>query len=73
MLWAWRGEPLADAELAVIRRVSDALDATLGTALAELLAPAEVDATRHRASLLLADGHFPQPDALRPAVPWPPF
>ncbi|HEY7598304.1 MAG TPA: SCO1664 family protein [Candidatus Limnocylindrales bacterium] len=73
VLWAWRGEPLADDELAVAEAVCSALEADLGTALGELLSPAEVAAARRRARALLRARRFPQPDPLRPALPWPPF
>jgi uncharacterized repeat protein (TIGR03843 family) len=73
VLWGWRGEPLDEDELAVVRRVCDSLDGQLGTGLAELLSPAEVRAVAQRAESLLCIGRFPQPDPRRPALPWPPF
>jgi hypothetical protein len=73
VLWAWRGEPIEDDEMEVVRSVCDALDGGLGTSLGELLSQREVRATQQRAEQLLRDGTFPQPDPLRPAVPWPPF
>jgi len=73
VLWAWRGEPLTADELAVVDAVCAALEAELGVALAELLSRAEVDAARRRARALLRARRFPQPDPLRPALPWPPF
>jgi len=73
VLWAWRGQPLADAELESIRRVRDALDGALGEELGHLLEPVEVAATMRRADRLLRSGRFPQPSANWPAVPWPPF
>ena len=73
ILWAWRGQALSDDEMAVVRLVSDALDAELGQRLAALLSPAELAATKRRVSAVLGSGRFPQPDPHRPAVPWPPF
>jgi uncharacterized repeat protein (TIGR03843 family) len=73
VLWAWRGEPIDDDELAIIRRVCNAIDGALGRDLGELLSEREVRATQRRAEQLLREGTFPQPDPLRPAVPWPPF
>jgi hypothetical protein len=73
VLWAWRGEKLSDAELAVVRSICDALDGALGESLGELLSVPEVRATSHRAESLLKEGRFPQPDPSRPALPWPPF
>lgn len=73
VLWGWRGQPLASAELAALRRVHATLDARLGRILRELLSPAEVRATTARAAELLATGCFPQPDRDRPVIPWPPY
>ena len=73
VLWAWRGEKLSDAELAVVRSICDALDGPLGESLGELLSVPEVRATSRRAESLLKTGRFPQPDPSRPALPWPPF
>jgi hypothetical protein len=75
VLWGWRGEELNAEELAVVRAVCDGLDAggALRQTLSDLLSPAEVAATAHRAEALLKSGRFPQPDPSRPALPWPPF
>lgn len=75
VLWGWRGDPLSDAELEVVRRVCDELEGggDLAAELAQLLSAAEVQATRRRALALLDSGLFPQPDPGRPALPWPPF
>lgn len=72
VLWAWRGEPFTDEELAMLRRLRADLAGALGDRLCELLDPAEVTATRRRIDQLLAAGVFPQPDPRRPALPWPP-
>ncbi|HKF85903.1 MAG TPA: SCO1664 family protein [Candidatus Limnocylindrales bacterium] len=72
VLWGWRGEPLADGELDVLRRLRAAIDGSLGTTLHELLDPIEVRATARRIDRLLEAGTFPQPDPRRPALPWPP-
>lgn len=73
VLWAWRGEAFEESELTVLRHLVAALDGGLGAALGELLTRSEVRATSQRVAALLDDGHFPQPDPARPAVPWPPF
>ena len=75
VLWGWRGEALTDEELAVVRKVCDALDpgGELRAGLSQLLAPNEVSAAARRAEDLLRTGRFPQPDPSRPALPWPPF
>ena len=73
VLWSWRGEPLSSDEMEVVERVGGALDGALGVALGELLTRDEVAAARRRAALLASSGRFPQPDPLRPALPWPPF
>jgi hypothetical protein len=72
VLWAWRGEPFADEELAVLRHLRLGLADELGAALRALLDPIEVRATGRRLDQLLASGCFPQPDPRRPALPWPP-
>ena len=73
VLWAWRGELLADDELAVLARVRAELDGQLGKELGGLLQPVEVAATVRRTDRLLAARRFPWPSPGWPAVPWPPF
>jgi uncharacterized repeat protein (TIGR03843 family) len=73
VLWGWRGTPIAEDELAVVRSVREGLDGSLGDALRPLLAPGEITATRRRAERLLATRRFPMPSPTWPAVPWPPF
>jgi hypothetical protein len=73
LLWAWEGEPFAAEELAVLRRVRDALDGSLGASLRALLYGPEVEATIARLDHLLATGVFPGPNPDWPSVPWPPF
>jgi uncharacterized repeat protein (TIGR03843 family) len=73
VLWGWAGEPLTDAELAVVRRVRAGLDGALGTALEEYLAVWDVAALADRCDALLARGTLPQPGGGWPAIPWPPF
>ena len=73
VLWAWRGTELLPDELAVVKKVCDGLDGELGAELGTLISSSEVRATSRRAEALLSSGRFPQPDAGRPALPWPPF
>ncbi len=73
VLWGWRGQPIASNELAVVRRVREALDGELGAGLHALLEPREVAATIRRTDRLLATRRFPLPSPTWPAVPWPPF
>ena len=73
ILWDWRGEPIAPAELAVLRSLRRALEVPLCPQLAALLAPAEVHALETRLDRLLRTKAFPDPDPYRMAVPWPPF
>ncbi|HXG25239.1 MAG TPA: SCO1664 family protein [Candidatus Binatia bacterium] len=77
VLWAWEGEPFDDEEAAGLARVADALGSArapgpLATALRELLAAREVEATRRRVADLQAAGVFPSPNPDWPAIPWPP-
>ena len=74
VLWGWRGDPLTDDELEVVRRVCDALDVgSLAQELGALLDAHEVRATQRRADALLRSGRFPEPHPSRPSLPWPPF
>jgi uncharacterized repeat protein (TIGR03843 family) len=72
ILWRWRGQPLTDGERATLEKLRDGLRAGLGEALAELLDPAEIRATRRRIETLLRIGKMPQPGRNRPVIPWPP-
>lgn len=73
VLWAWRGQPLAPAELAILERVADALPGVTGRQLAALLTPEEAAATARRVADLRRTAVFPLPDPDRPAIPWPPY
>jgi uncharacterized repeat protein (TIGR03843 family) len=73
VLWAWRGTKITATEMAVIKRVREALDAELAAQLTDLLSEREIEATRRRAQALIDSCVFPEPDPTRPAVPWPPF
>ena len=73
VLWGWRGEPLAEDELAGLQRIRTAMDDELGATLADLLSRLEVRATVRRLDALLAAGRFPLPSPDWPAIPWPPF
>jgi uncharacterized repeat protein (TIGR03843 family) len=73
VLWGWAGERLDDEETAGVEVVARALDADLGDALCELLAPFEVEATRRRVARLLRTRELPSPHGDWPAIPWPPF
>ena len=77
VLWAWEGEPFDVEEAAGLTRVRDLLGSAaapgpLATALLELLAAPEVEATRARIDALLATSVFPSPSPDWPAIPWPP-
>lgn len=73
VLWGWRGQRLADDELAGLARLADALRGDLARQLAPLLSRLEIAATRRRVDELLDRGRFPFPPGDWPAVPWPPF
>ena len=73
ILWAWRGRPLEEDEIAILELLEDELAADLGSHLRQLLAAHEVAATGRRIRRLRARRTFPQPDPDRPAIPWPPF
>ncbi|HEY2888450.1 MAG TPA: SCO1664 family protein [Candidatus Limnocylindrales bacterium] len=73
VLWAWRGKRFHADELTVLVGLRAGLDGRLGRKLGGLLERREVRATRDRLDELIANGHFPQPDPERPAIPWPPY
>jgi hypothetical protein len=73
VLWAWRGEPMADDECEPLERLRAALREDLATGLRAHLASAEIAALTRRVNRLLASGRFPQPSRSWPAIPWPPF
>ena len=73
VLWGWMGTPFEADELEGLERVREALRGPLAPALAELLDPAEVTATKRRVASLLRFGRFPRPRPDWPAIPWPAF
>jgi uncharacterized repeat protein (TIGR03843 family) len=73
ILWDWRGEAIAPAELEALGSLRAKLDGPLCQALQALLAPAEMRAFEVRLDRLLRTKRFPQPSPDRMAVPWPPF
>jgi uncharacterized repeat protein (TIGR03843 family) len=72
VLWGWSGQPLAEEELAAIKRVSDT-STSLREALSGLLTEREIDQFFTRAGRLATVGVMPQPTDGWPAIPWPPF
>ncbi|MEV6014051.1 SCO1664 family protein [Streptomyces sp. f51] len=74
LLWGWAGEPLTDEALEVLGSLRDSLapGGPLATRLAELVTPAEIEATRARVGAMLASGRHPEPSGDWPAIPWPP-
>ncbi|MFI6036537.1 SCO1664 family protein [Streptomyces sp. NPDC051315] len=74
LLWGWAGEPLTGEAVEVLKGLRGALepDGELSAALAALVTPAELDATRARVDALLESGRHPEPGGEWPAIPWPP-
>ena len=74
LLWGWAGEPLTGEAVEVLKGLKESLEegAALALRLAELLTPAEVQATRARVAALLESGRHPEPSGEWPAIPWPP-
>ncbi|MCG7207723.1 SCO1664 family protein [Streptomyces arenae] len=72
LLWGWAGEPLTGEAVEVLEGLREALAGALGTRLAELITPAELDAVRARVEALLTSGKHPEPSGEWPAIPWPP-
>jgi uncharacterized repeat protein (TIGR03843 family) len=76
VLWGWAEQPLLVEDRTAVEQFLAALvtaGSEVATALAELLAPAEVDALTARCSRLLARGRMPLPSGAWPAIPWPAF
>ncbi|GAA3512526.1 SCO1664 family protein [Aeromicrobium panaciterrae] len=73
VLWGWIDDSLDADELAGVERVRTALDAELGSELAELITADELAALSARCDRLLTAQTFPAPSGDMPAVPWPPF
>ncbi|GAA4173763.1 hypothetical protein GCM10022287_16630 [Gryllotalpicola koreensis] len=71
VLWGWVGDELTDAELAGVAQVRARLGDALGTALAELLSPYELEMLDFRSELLLTEQRFPAPQGSWHTVPWP--
>ncbi|MCZ4118223.1 SCO1664 family protein [Streptomyces sp. H39-S7] len=72
LLWGWADEPLPDEAVAVLGRLTAALEGELGGRLAALLTGAEVAAVGTRVAELLHTGRYPRPGGQWPAIPWPP-
>ncbi|GAA5707925.1 MULTISPECIES: SCO1664 family protein [Streptomyces] len=74
LLWGWAGEPLTADAAEALGTLKDGLTAggALATRLAELITPAELDATRARVDAMLTSGKHPEPSGEWPAIPWPP-
>ena len=73
LLWQFRGDNLDDESVHVLEELQADLAGSLGVALTDLLAPAELRRTSRRVARLLRTGRHPQPSQDWPAIPWPPF
>jgi uncharacterized repeat protein (TIGR03843 family) len=73
VLWQWAGERLPGEARAVLQRLADDLNGTLGDRLGELLTQREVRRTKRRVERLLSSGCHPEPGDGWPPVPWPPI
>ncbi len=73
VLWQWRGDPLAEADVEALERLRARLEAgDLAATLRRWLTAGEVAATSARVRTLLRHRVHPQPPRDWPAVPWPP-
>ena len=70
--WDFVGEPIPEAITNDLKTFHHRLvmDADLQADYAALLSQAEIEAIAMRAEQLITDGHFPEPDGVRP-YPWP--
>ncbi len=67
VIWEFAGEPLPEGLCDGLARMSEGFARAVG----DLLSPAEIRATEHRALALLEAGRFPDPDPDRHHYPWP--
>ncbi|NKY51822.1 SCO1664 family protein [Nocardia vermiculata] len=72
VLWGWAGEPVDTELIADITSFTERLRGPVGTALAEHITDAEIEALDERARELLEDPLLPHPMSSRP-IPWPAF
>jgi uncharacterized repeat protein (TIGR03843 family) len=73
VIWDFAGDPVSPTLLTDLRPLADDLaGGPLRLELDRLLSGREVEATRRRLDVLLADGIFPAPGPGRP-FPWPPL
>jgi hypothetical protein len=74
VLWQWRGDPLTEAAVQALQKVSALLDdGELAASLRQWLTAEEITATRMRIETLLRHRVHPYPPDDWPAVPWPPI
>lgn len=73
VLWGWEGQELTGGERDVLCHLRAELAGALGSALGDLLATDEVQATDERISRLLRDGRLPTMGYRRRPIPWPVF
>jgi uncharacterized repeat protein (TIGR03843 family) len=72
VIWDFAGEPVSPALADDVCRVSaEAIDGPLGHRLADLLSPSELAAFAVRATDMIRDGRFPEPEPGYHSVPWP--
>lgn len=71
VLWGWAGDPLLDADLEKLERLSGALTTSaLREQLEPLLTPVEIEAVQARVEDLLRERRHPVPGDWHP-LPWP--
>jgi uncharacterized repeat protein (TIGR03843 family) len=70
VIWEFAEQTLPPTIGDGLERLAGELESTTGRKLAELLTPAEVEATRRRVRALLAERRFPPPRGRHP-LPWP--
>jgi uncharacterized repeat protein (TIGR03843 family) len=73
VLWGWLGDPVPEADLAVVHRLGVELAGPLGDALAVHLTDPEIETAAARCRRLSERAVMPAPRGSYPAIPWPPF
>lgn len=69
ILWGWADQPLTQDERALVERVLEVAEDSLGP----WLHPVEAAACLSRARQLLESGRMPSPGQRWPVIPWPPI
>jgi Phosphatidylinositol 3- and 4-kinase len=71
VIWDFASERIPVDAADDLCRLAEDIDGPLGTRLAELLSPMEIEALQQRIHALIRSGRLPEPDAGYHSMPWP--